>query len=337
MSTTIAMSSNNEQNEQRIFNALAYSQQYSLYNYGGSGNLGEDDPHYILNRKQNVKSDDNRYLANGSFYGQYNIPDLTMGENSLNAYYYFNENENQDFMSDEKSQYEMTVINYKDESNWQIDSRTITQQLTFRYITNNSDVLYKYEIYISNNTDIQEYIDSQSFTNPTYIIDSRQEIKNKPETQLLVSDSQILNYDLNDLVYGNPNYYTQVSGININKGNFYLIIFGEYISNENYIEIQATTSTTNDLSYIRLNNYQKVSEGIQFTIPDLPPVEIEVINLPELIFTILTMPFSFISTAFNLTLFSGTPYAINVSNLFLAIIAVLIFIFIMKIIVMRGK
>ena len=58
--------------------------------------------------------------------------------------------------------------------------------------------------------------------------------------------------------------------------------------------------------------------------------DVEVIDLPGLLFTILTMPFSFISTAFNLTIFPGTPYQLNISNLVMTLIASLLLIFIIK-------
>ena len=44
------------------------------------------------------------------------------------------------------------------------------------------------------------------------------------------------------------------------------------------------------------------------------------VDIPGLILTIITLPFSFISQAFNITLFSGTPYAINVSTMLLTIV-----------------
>lgn len=56
----------------------------------------------------------------------------------------------------------------------------------------------------------------------------------------------------------------------------------------------------------------------------------EIIDVPGLMFDVLTMPFTFISVAFNLTLFPYTPYQINISNLFLALIATLVFIFIIR-------
>lgn len=57
---------------------------------------------------------------------------------------------------------------------------------------------------------------------------------------------------------------------------------------------------------------------------------IEVIDIPSVVFTVLGAPFTFISQAFNLTLFPGTQYSVNISNLFLAIIAVLVFIWIIE-------
>ena len=59
-------------------------------------------------------------------------------------------------------------------------------------------------------------------------------------------------------------------------------------------------------------------------------INYEVIDIPSLMWEILSMPFAFISTAFNLTLFAGTPYQLNISNLFMMIFGVLVFIFILK-------
>ena len=54
-------------------------------------------------------------------------------------------------------------------------------------------------------------------------------------------------------------------------------------------------------------------------------------------FNILAMPFAFYSQAFNLTLFSGTPYAINIGDVIMFIISLVILITIIKIIIsMKG-
>ena len=62
----------------------------------------------------------------------------------------------------------------------------------------------------------------------------------------------------------------------------------------------------------------------------------EVIDIPDLMFTILSMPFSFVSQAFNLTIFGGTPYQINLSALFLGLIGAIIFIVIIKLILQHA-
>lgn len=64
-------------------------------------------------------------------------------------------------------------------------------------------------------------------------------------------------------------------------------------------------------------------------------INYEVVDIPGLMWEILTMPFTFISTAFNLTIFPGTSYQVNFSNLFLMIFAVMVFLFIMKMLLKR--
>lgn len=59
-------------------------------------------------------------------------------------------------------------------------------------------------------------------------------------------------------------------------------------------------------------------------------INYEVLDIPGLMFTILGMPFAFISTAFDLTLFAGTPYAINITTLFFTLIGSLIIIYVLK-------
>ena len=62
------------------------------------------------------------------------------------------------------------------------------------------------------------------------------------------------------------------------------------------------------------------------------PTTTEVVDIPGTMIYVLGMPFTFISTAFNLTIFPGTPYQINLSMLFLSIIAILVFVFLLKVI-----
>lgn len=56
----------------------------------------------------------------------------------------------------------------------------------------------------------------------------------------------------------------------------------------------------------------------------------EVIDLPNVMLSILTMPFTFFSQAFNLTLFPNTPYALNVGHTILIIVGVIGSIYLIK-------
>lgn len=62
----------------------------------------------------------------------------------------------------------------------------------------------------------------------------------------------------------------------------------------------------------------------------LPEINDEVVDIPGLMFTILTLPFSFISQAFDLTIFPNTPYEINFTNLFMTVIAIFVLLWLIK-------
>lgn len=99
------------------------------------------------------------------------------------------------------------------------------------------------------------------------------------------------------------------------------IITYEYTNN---IQPQAFETTTRQLNTI--------CDGFFFYgIFAIQPTT-EVIDLPGLMFQILGMPFAFISQAFNVTLFPNTPYQVNISNIFLTLIAILIFLWLIKLI-----
>ena len=49
-----------------------------------------------------------------------------------------------------------------------------------------------------------------------------------------------------------------------------------------------------------------------------------------MMFKILTMPFTFISQAFNVTLWEGTPYQFNFANFILSLIAIATLLFIIR-------
>lgn len=61
-----------------------------------------------------------------------------------------------------------------------------------------------------------------------------------------------------------------------------------------------------------------------------PTYTYEIVDIPGLMFTVLSMPFSFISTAFNLTIFPNTPYQLNFANLFMVLLATFILMWLIK-------
>ena len=58
----------------------------------------------------------------------------------------------------------------------------------------------------------------------------------------------------------------------------------------------------------------------------------EILDINSLLFTILTMPFTFFSQAFNFTFFEGTAYAFNISDTLLLVLCALIIIYLVKLI-----
>lgn len=110
--------------------------------------------------------------------------------------------------------------------------------------------------------------------------------------------------------------------------NYFIITTQPYFKFSNIQDVGIIRILTNESGFTK-EGRQTILNGYNY----IPSGTTEVIDIPDIMFTVLTMPFSFISVAFNLTLFPGTPYQVNISALFLAILAVLIFITIMKVLI----
>lgn len=78
-----------------------------------------------------------------------------------------------------------------------------------------------------------------------------------------------------------------------------------------------------------LDMYRITADDIYISYEVIQPTQ-EIIDVPSLFWQILSMPFAFISQAFNLTIFPNTPYSLNVSNLLFTIIGGLIIIYIVR-------
>lgn len=90
-----------------------------------------------------------------------------------------------------------------------------------------------------------------------------------------------------------------------------------------------------DIDYLSFIITKYVNGVYVPTTPNDPTTEI--IDMNSLLFTILTLPFAFLSQAFNFTFFEGTPYAFNLSTIILSIISIAILIMIIKLIMSMIK
>lgn len=121
---------------------------------------------------------------------------------------------------------------------------------------------------------------------------------------------------------------TDTTEINLipNQNNYividYMPVIKATLDDGHYYEPSASTKT---LYYDYTNGFKASTYKITGT-NIIPDGTYEVIDIPGLMWEIITMPFAFVSQAFNLTLFPGTPYQLNISNLFLSIIAVFVFV-----------
>lgn len=175
----------------------------------------------------------------------------------------------------------------------------------------------------------------QNFNTPEYIYNQIQDMRT-------TIDSEGMGWDEEDYrIVKTDQNYTQFNSViqNLNQRNKTFEI--EKATEETEPDIWVETAKLYaEIDYIE--SYQKeayknmlnnVLEGVQITInyigPNITPT-VEVIDIPGLIFTILGMPFAWMSTAFNFTLFPGTPYAINISHIVLAIVTAGILLFIIK-------
>lgn len=146
-----------------------------------------------------------------------------------------------------------------------------------------------------------------------------------------------------DFINGaNYNNYTEIStmfsqlGTGTYVGNV-LNLFDEitfantnqYLMLDINIEYYDTRITDNGSFMNSLVLLTKLQETLEYEVT--PSTSQEVIDIPDIMFTLLGMPFAFYSTAFNLTLFPGTAYAINIADVVWAIIGSLIIIIIIKV------
>lgn len=136
--------------------------------------------------------------------------------------------------------------------------------------------------------------------------------------------------------------YISMTIQNTNQIRVYLIVNGTQYTDilpgsttiYSYNWLENETSTTINIAFSEYEDTSKVSGSVNYTLSrPTSPAGTEVVNIPELMFMILSLPFTFFSGAFNLTLFAGTAYAINVSDVVLCIFGLLIVIFVVRLVI----
>lgn len=119
--------------------------------------------------------------------------------------------------------------------------------------------------------------------------------------------------------------------LDINSG--YLVYYGQPILIA--VSDGGSGAVGSDIDYLTFT-ITKYTNGVYVpSTPNEPTTEI--IDMNSLLFTILTLPFAFLSQAFNFTFFEGTPYAFNLSTIILSIISIAILIMIIKLIMSMIK
>lgn len=151
------------------------------------------------------------------------------------------------------------------------------------------------------------------------------------------------------LNYANYNNYTEIENIyyTINSNTTYIDNLGEYNAN-GYTYYYKDNQTNVDQTYYMvetLYNFDptKITDTGGFMLAVKPYNTIiqnvsylpgeqtgEIVDIPGMMFEILGMPFAWLSTAFNFTIYPGTPYEINISALLMAIVLSLIVLYIIK-------
>lgn len=205
---------------------------------------------------------------------------------------------------------------------------TITQITTYSGITNNA---IDYEISLLNNNsvaiypeieaditqlktnnDLSQYINLTAYGTYNITKTLYTDIKNNYST---TTTKNLANYTIDQDTQLN----TEIQLNNIWKT--YIITYVQW-DQESQQEL-ATSSNNYDEDLLTIDNAEIY--GV------LAPIDAyEVIDIPGLMFTILTLPFSFITQAFNITLFPNTPYSINIGNLFLSIVAIIILMWLLQ-------
>lgn len=117
-----------------------------------------------------------------------------------------------------------------------------------------------------------------------------------------------------------------------NRGNYVVIYFNCEVTNFGGTIDQEQHSGWYQTAYERIASVTKFA-GFGVSSNPIAPPDIEdgnFMSLSGMILNILTLPFTFLSQAFDLTLWANTPWAFNIKNAIFVMIGILTFLFIIR-------
>lgn len=190
-----------------------------------------------------------------------------------------------------------------------------------------TDKYFIKNVYHTTNDDWSGYLNNQitAFKSAAITIDI-ENIDNgfyyTKTTELIeVTTNRIEDHTSIPLTPDTTNYYV-LEYIPCAKANYYDFATDtttDFGTNVSTIPVEASSFLTNSYGDITISGTNVIPDGTY-----------EVVDIPGLMWEVVTMPFAFVSQAFNLTLFPGTPYQVNISNLFLSIIAIFVFVWLIQ-------
>lgn len=268
-------------------------------------------------------------FSNGNFAVNLNGTYYDQGSHIYTSYEYLARNHSQDTQPNgEVYKYCTRMLYIMGLNSYNVNTST-TVNFTINIqmgVLNDNTLGLKMERTTYRSTDnLSIFIDKPDYGSETALWSYLQDLEN-PANQYIYTKTTSSDNLQNDV--SNQQTYSKTIMLTLepNRTTYYIFLLEPYIQAVTYNTITAGTNER--------NIYNPANSTVTLTGTNVIPTgNYEIVDIGGLMFTILTMPFSFISNAFNLTLFPNTPYAVNLSNIFLAIIGVLVFVFIIKIII----
>ena len=194
---------------------------------------------------------------------------------------------------------------------------------TFKFNEINANLRVSGTLYETTDAKVLQYVNVNNLTNLTTITQAINNLKAISNKTTLTSFSEDFTNGAIGVNNGNANFDTPIT-IDPTKINY---LFAElYLTTLSGIDQQYQPYTPTPTSKgLHISN-------AEITTTIIPQPVQEIVDIPGLMFTILGLPFSFISQAFDLTIFPNTPYQINFSNLFLGFIGIALLLWVLKVI-----